>query len=161
MQAAVLLGVSEEELEKLRAMPRRLRDSGDFSHSNSRISHRAQERGGLVSGCWSISRAKWFFKPSSGQLKFHVQAPEKAAVREISSPSCLRAGTDLPPAWGRIFSQQMFLMLRWIKKKHLSTTSPNRVTPISLEAMLSPTTARPRAPAAPSPRATSSRHLLE
>lgn len=31
VQAAVPLGVSEEELEKLWAMPRRLQDGGDFS----------------------------------------------------------------------------------------------------------------------------------
>lgn len=108
VQAAVPLGASRTEKSPDKAQGAAGSWGFQLPRSNSQISHQVREQGELVSGCWSISRAKRFFKPCSSQLKFHVEALGESSRKGNFQPEPLLRhlpGTDHPPASGGIFSR--------------------------------------------------------
>lgn len=133
-----------------------------LSHSSSRRSCQEQEQGGLVSSCWSISRAKWFFKPSSGQLKFHGQALGERCRQVNFQPKLLLyhcpGRTSHPPAGD---FQPKNILNAPPGTKTLSTASPNGVNLLnrvrsSRQLVPKPPQSSipygPRSPRSPSPR---------
>lgn len=152
MQAAVALGVSEEELEKPWVMQSSGKVGFQLPHSSSQRSCQEQEQGGLVSSCWSISRVKWFFKPSSGQLKFHRQALGECCCQVNFQPKLLRchcAGSTAHPPAGDFQPKKYFKCSSRHKNfVHSFSKRCEHSLPGSGELQ---TTACPQAPAGPKP----------
>lgn len=105
----------------------------------------------------------WFFKPSSSQLKFHVEALGESSRKGNFQPEPLlhqpQAQTSHPPRGG-IFSRQMFLMLLQIQKLFVRSF-PKRGDPSLPGGDAQPSHSSSPNPTVPDPRATHSRHLLE